>query len=206
MCRRRPQSFCTCASDLAAGSENQHPSSRHAAYAVGGVVAARALLTSRLCFLENSNLVRIFQKKNCFSLKKTTVDRDTGSHKVRQSDSLSDRDSGWPDSGSESLARGRLPPPGQGPRPSRPRHCWRDGIQKVRSHKVTKKKATGARKRIWRCSTPWKLYVPEVNCTSGALAPAFVMEHALCVSNMHLIARDMQFCSPTCMLCVEHAL
>jgi hypothetical protein len=111
-----------------------------------------------------------------------------------------------PDSGSESLARGRLPPPGQGPRPSRPRHCWRDGIQKVRSHKVTKKKATGARKRIWRCSTPWKLYVPEVNCTSGALAPAFVMEHALCVSNMHLIARDMQFCSPTCMFCVEHAL
>ena len=46
----------------------------------------------------------------------------------------------------------------------------------------------------------------EVNCTSGALAPAFVIEHALCVSNMHLIARDMQFCSPTCMLCVEHAL
>ena len=42
--------------------------------------------------------------------------------------------------------------------------------------------------------------------TSGALAPAFVIEHALCVSNMHLIARDMQFCSPTCMLCVEHAL
>jgi len=161
-----------------------------------------ALFTSRLC--ENSNLVRIFQKKNCFSLKKTTVDRDTGSHKVRQSDSLSDRDSGWPDSGSESL--GRLPPPGPGPRPSRPRRCWRDGIQKVRSHKVTKKKATGARKRIWRCSTPWKLYVPEVNCTSGALAPAFVMEHALCVSNMHLIARDMQFCSPTCMFCVEHAL
>ena len=35
-----------------------------------------ALFTSRLC--ENSNLVRIFQKKNCFSLKKTTVDR--GSH------------------------------------------------------------------------------------------------------------------------------
>ena len=95
-----------------------------------------ALFTSRLC--ENSNLVRIFQKKNCFSLKKTTVDRDTGrSHKVRQSDSLSDRDSGWPDSGSESL--GRLPPPGPGPRPSRPRRCWRDGIQKVRSHKVTQK-------------------------------------------------------------------
>ena len=31
----------------------------------------------------------------------------------------------------------------------------------------------------------------EVNCTSGALAPAFVIEHALCVSNMHMIARDM---------------
>ena len=145
-----------------------------------------------------------FKKKTVFPSKKRPLTVNTGSHKVRQSDSLSDRDSGWPDSGSESL--GRLPPPGPGPRPSRPRRCWRDGIQKVRSHKVTKKKATGARKRIWRCSTPWKLYVPEVNCTSGALAPAFVMEHALCVSNMHLIARDMQFCSPTCMFCVEHAL
>ncbi len=58
------------------------------------------------------------------------------------SQSDSDRDSGWPDSGSESL--GRLPPPGPGPWPSRPRRCCRDGIQKVRSHKVTKKKATGA--------------------------------------------------------------
>jgi hypothetical protein len=34
----------------------------------------------------------------------------------------------------------------------------------------------------------------QVNCTSGALAPpdmSSVMEHELCVENMHLIARDM---------------
>ena len=38
----------------------------------------------------------------------------------------------------------------------------------------------------------------EVTCTSGALAPAFVIEHALCVSNMHLIA-------VTCNSAVQHA-
>ena len=47
-----------------------------------------------------------------------------------------------------------------------------------------------------RCSMPWKLYVPEYLVRSmvqgcRGLAPPFVMEHALCVVNMHLIARDM---------------
>ena len=57
-------------------------------------------------------------------------------HKVRQSDS--DSDSGWPDSGSESL--GRLPPPGPGQRPSRPRRCCGTGYRKSEVTKSQRRK------------------------------------------------------------------
>jgi len=137
-----------------------------------------ALFTSRLC--ENSNLVRIFQKKNCFSLKKTTVDRDTGSHKVRQSDSLSDRDSGWPDSGSESL--GRLPPPGPGQRPSRPRRCCGTGYRKSQSHKEESHGCTETHLEVFNAL--------EIVCPGGKL-------YKWCTST--------SICYGACIVCFKHA-